>query len=745
MTLYTSNSVLSGSGPDRWWRSPWHGDVVVPRFMDCEGEHWDSAWSRFRTLLQKEPPAATLRAGRAPSAYALSMAEALIESAGGYEDLYRSSSLVTRRVMRDLGFSPGQPVQTYDPATADSDGFVADSMLRGFCLYGMMAATFVKALSYVVDLAVAPDRGKVEQAIYWANFGLKLLGPYLGLDFVGSSSWPLHTADIRLFVEGLDKLLVALADGNTHKIADIMQASPWRKSLEQVPVDQLLPEMNLHLAVVMANPAHPSVRLLDDGERVASTGLAAVLHNHFSRKAAGSWTFSIVGLGDHATGTLDAALMMKRAILQASPETTVTMSLHGLSCPAEAAGRHHCRLRCHVLGTQCGPTTDALAEWVHKFVLGNEAGDASTTSADASRPSLRAALQTLSAAFDGADLFVCAHPAAMCFIAFEQLFAMGIHVPMFVHISSTLLYGAPGCSVCSGQLRQYDTDEARGYLDFVRDLLMAPLPIVALTEGAVLSAQVQLQLGVALPAIPPLALYLDHRVSYLTDPDNDGTVDKVATVLVTRARFFTHPIGLFLKTLLTEIAIANEPVAPERYGHFWFAEALGESDSRDQGSDKPDAWKGWDEMARCQAAFFIPSDLHQRTFIELYRMSIPIFMPDAEWLIRLPLVAPFGTFAYHGVASGRDADALPGAADVPTFFSAEDATVRAVYHWYSYSDYAHFPHIEKCKSIPDLLLRLASADYAAIATSMKTHYDLVSRGAMVAFSQTLSALLTTLI
>ena len=82
------------------------------------------------------------------------------------------------------------------------------------------------------------------------------------------------------------------------------------------------------------------------------------------------------------------------------------------------------------------------------------------------------------------------------------------------------------------------------------------------------------------------------------------------------------------------MAISNGPMADAHRGHFWFAEAVGEG--------KADAWKGWDEMASCQAAFFIPSDVHQRTFIELYRMQVPTFMPDDVWLTKLPLIAPFG-------------------------------------------------------------------------------------------------------
>ncbi|CAK9107103.1 unnamed protein product [Durusdinium trenchii] len=53
-------------------------------------------------------------------------------------------------------------------------------------------------------------------------------------------------------------------------------------------------------------------------------------------------------------------------------------------------------------------------------------------------------------------------------------------------------------------------------------------------------------------------------------------------------------------------------------------------------------------MSRCSAAFFVPSDIHQRSFIELYRMQVPTFMPAVEWLLRWPLSAPFGAFSYPG-------------------------------------------------------------------------------------------------
>jgi len=710
--------------PHRWYPSQWHKGARVPRFLDCEGDAWSPNWRLLRESLQVRTPAALLHSGFAPDVGTVALAELLIESSGDYTGIMRGYNLFARRLARDLGSldssSQDGRVGGYDTSTAADDGFMSDSVLDGFCLYGLIAALFVRMLELVAGVGVPVPEAR-ESAIENGKFALELLSPGLGLDFLESSSWPVRSVDLRLLVEGL----AALRDVSSLPDSKVSHFLPWRQPLEAP--QRLNPTEDHHLAVVLAWPTPMTVLRLEGSEfeAIALLKAKAVL-------SAPDPKMLVVGIGDHATATLDAALMVRASVQAAVPSASVRLAVHGLACPAEEAGRHHCRLRCHVLGV-CGVSADALAEWLEQHALGMQTGDGGLQAGGSE--ALAQALVSLPGLRD-ADLLVCSHPVSLCFLAFMVLWqprgAELAPLPMLVHLSSTLLYGAPGCTVCSGGLRNYESPEALRYMQSSRELLTGQLSLVALAEGAVLSAQLKLQLGVTVPSCPALALYLDSN-TYL-----DG-MQKRSTILVTRARLFNHPAGFFMRCMLSEFAITNGPVADATRGHFWFAEAVGGS------SGSEDTWKSWTEMSTCKAAFFIPSDIHQRTFIELYRMLIPMFMPNAEWFLRLPLIAPFGTFAYNGSLPAED-QSLDTAMDsaqhgVPFSFDPNSATARAVFHWYHYSDYAHFPHVSRCNSIPDLLGQLSTTDFEAVSHNMQSHYALLARGATAAFARALTALI----
>ncbi|CAE7035610.1 GIP, partial [Symbiodinium natans] len=391
-----------------------------------------------------------------------------------------------------------------------------------------------------------------------------------------------------------------------------------------------------------------------------------------------------------------------------------------------------------VLG-ECSAASDALAEWIDKYIFGSALrgreyslgeGGWWDVEATAKEPAtaLVHALRSLAPLQNG-DLLVCAHPTSLCLMSFWAMwrFADGAmrRLPMLLHISSTLLYGAPGGTA------------QKDFLHLARDLLTGPLPLMALAEGAFLSAQLFDQLGVRVPSGPALALYLGDT-GYL----QQKAAEKLPTILVTRARLFNQPTGLFFRCLLMEFAIINQPLADSERGHFWFSEVPSLDEKADEireigSAGGSDSWKSWEEMARCAAAFFIPSDIHQRTFIELYRMNVPTFMPAVEWLIRLPLAAPFGSFSYTG--------ALPEvpASIHPTSFSPELASPRALHHWYFFSDYAHFPYIGRCESIPDMLYQTSVADLDNVAVQMRHHYELLARGVTAAIARSTAVLLST--
>ncbi|CAE7225157.1 GIP [Symbiodinium sp. CCMP2456] len=580
---------------------------------------------------------------------------------------------------------------------------MSDLAFQGFCLYGLVCALFVRA----VELLVAPTEESMTLALTGVRVALGLLGPVSELSFLENSCWPFSWLELRLLEEGLVKAL-STPEMEPH----------WRRPLEGPP--RMESEVDLHIVMAMALPEHPAVVFLDTVEAQARHHLQQVLGPNLR----------VVGLGDHATATLDAGLMVKRGVTEAVPTTRVEITMSGLACPESQAGRHHCRLKCQVLG-ECRATNDALAEWIGKYVFGaatrrDSLGDNAWWDAEAADKepiaALIQALRTLSPLREG-DLVVCAHPTSLCLMSFWATwrFADELAVrrlPMLLHISSTLLYGAPG-----------GAQGALGFLRLARDLLTGPFPLMALAEGPFLSAQLFDQVGVRLASCPALALYLeDTDTGYLKHKASE----RLPTVLVTRARLFNHPAGFFFRGLLMEFAIINQPMADAKRGHFWFSEVPSLDEKADEVRDigfggGGDPWKSWEEMARCAAAFFVPSDIHQRTFIELYRMNVPTFMPAVEWLLRLPLAAPFGAFSYAGALS-QEEKGSENHRIYPTSFNAESESPRTLHHWYFYSDYAHFPHIGRCNSIPDLLHQISVADLDDVALKMKNHSDLLAKG-----------------
>eukprot|EP00439_Symbiodinium_sp_Y106_P061934 s2591_g9.t1 len=309
---------------ERWYWSECHGrGLRRPRFLDCEGGSWDPSWASFRKRLQEDPPGRQLPESRPPGAATAQLAQQLLQSWTGETEVERGHLLFARRLVRDLAspLSQGDARPTYDESSVGPDGFMSDFALEGFCLYGLVGALFVRA----VELLAAPTQESAALALTGVRLALGLFGPVSELSLLENSCWPFSWLELRLLEEGLVKAL-STPEMEPH----------WRRPLEGPP--RMESEVDLHLAMAMALPEHPAVVFLDTVKAEARHHLQQVLGQKLH----------VVGLGDHATATLDAGLMVKRAVTEAAPTTRVEITMSGLSCPESQAGRHHCRLKCQV-------------------------------------------------------------------------------------------------------------------------------------------------------------------------------------------------------------------------------------------------------------------------------------------------------------------------------------------------------------------------------------------------------------
>ncbi|CAK9106561.1 unnamed protein product [Durusdinium trenchii] len=194
-----------------------------------------------------------------------------------------------------------------------------------------------------------------------------------------------------------------------------------------------------------------------DSEELARAELAKQVETSFLR---------VVGLGDHATATLDAVLMVQKALAEALPEARAFLSVHGLACPQSEAGRHYCRLRCQVLGEPCagnGANGDPLAEWIERYVFGGGAYELpdfwSGSGQDVPTWSLIAALKNLPGRplQSDCDLVVCAHPAALCLLSFWAFGrvrpSLQVRCPCCCTSPPRVLYCNWSCLQCHGAVQ----------------------------------------------------------------------------------------------------------------------------------------------------------------------------------------------------------------------------------------------------------------------------------------------------
>eukprot|EP00913_Durusdinium_trenchii_P003475 g3217.t1 len=77
-----------------------------------------------------------------------------------------------------------------------------------------------------------------------------------------------------------------------------------------------------------------------------------------------------------------------------------------------------------------------------------------------------------------------------------------------------------------------------------------------------------------------------------------------------------------------------------------------------------------------------------------------------------------------------------GAQPWPSSFDVQTESPRTLFYWYQLSDYANFPHVGQCRSIPDVLYQISSTDLPEVAQQMRSHYALLSRSVTHAFSRT---------
>ncbi|CAE7362411.1 unnamed protein product [Symbiodinium necroappetens] len=432
----------------------------------------------------------------------------------------------------------------------------------------------------------------------------------------------------------------------------------------------------------------------------------------------------LCGIGDHLTATFDAVLMVQRSLELVLGDLQIQRDFLGRFCPKHTGQGHQCRQRCELLGSGCGPqedVSDPVAEWLDG-IIHPESLDELPWDLDERRHSLAEA-SARDSRLQLADLVVCSHPTLLCLFMAEVL-----PKPMFVHASSTLLYGLH-CQNCDRDawytnLRHFGTSHlAQRYLQLARNLLLNNQNLVFMAEGRFLAEQVRDQVRVEVPWVPPLGLYT------AAGSWQGGQPGSTRRAVVLRSRFFVSLRGELLRSLLREIVSINFPRYPLEVVF------LGKDNQFDE------QWLSLQQLASFDAAILWPNDLHQRTFHEAYRMAIPLLMPDSASLFRAQRMSNWGYASYGASTVGLDAGGSSSPRHpFPPWWNSFNATPDVIGYWVQFADWEQLPHIQRFATLPGLIVQAATMNLQQISKSMLEHHVQVAKAALDLVSEKLALL-----
>ena len=455
---------------------------------------------------------------------------------------------------------------------------------------------------------------------------------------------------------------------------------------------------------IMSSPQWDTAQEIEAAlSRVSETPPAASAPSDGAHKASGQAVFRITGVGDHLAATFDVMLMAERALRSVAEVGRFERALLGRFCPRHKGQLHQCRQKCQLLGAGCqdDEADDPISNWLDRIIH--------PETLDELPFDLSERLESLASTARGdprlakADLIVCSHPAMLCI-----LLAQVSRRPLFAHASSTLLYGfpCPATTPRGSTLHICSSRTSQEYLAVTNRLLRgrgadaadgAPSRFALLAEGRFLAEQIRRQVFVQVPWVPPLALY--------TEVSWRGAQRRSAVVL--RSRFFLTLMGELLRSLLREVVAINS-LAPE-------VTFLGVDKQFDT------QWLTLEEIASFGAAVLYPNDLHQRTFHEVYKMGMPLFMPDAFGLFRAQRAANWGYSSYGAVLSEDFCEGCKITAwDLPfdPWWNSFNATPEVVTFFQQFADWESLPHVQRFASLPGLLDGLLSADLEELSARM---------------------------
>mmetsp|Transcript_177889 Transcript_177889/g.564473 ORF Transcript_177889/g.564473 Transcript_177889/m.564473 type:complete len:636 (+) Transcript_177889:59-1966(+) len=291
------------------------------------------------------------------------------------------------------------------------------------------------------------------------------------------------------------------------------------------------------------------------------------------------------------------------------------------------------------------------------------------------------------------DLLLCTRPFLFCWLL-RDLWPEGqAQLPMLHYYSGPLLFDVPV------NLKE------QVLLAFRRTVLESELDLVV-SSSALQSTWMMVMAGVAVPHVRPHAAQLRG----LYEPP--ANAPEKLRALVLRSTWIQSPMGESFRAVLAKVLRANS--LEGRLEVDWLLSGK---------------FYEYEDIARFHAAVFLPEQPDKLTFWEQYEMSMPLWLPTADFWVRIHAI---GEHRYSVFAHLWEADLPEGAAaaeacglPAPLFLRSEtlhelpraDSPVTAAL-WFYLTDHVHFPHLQLFGSAAELVSGLLSADLAGMSRKM---------------------------
>lgn len=292
------------------------------------------------------------------------------------------------------------------------------------------------------------------------------------------------------------------------------------------------------------------------------------------------------------------------------------------------------------------------------------------------------------------DMLLCTRPFLFCWLLRRIWPSSTAQLPMLHYYSGPLLFDTPA------------NIKAQVLNAFRRTVLESDLDIVV-ASSVLQSAWMIVMAGVAVPHVRPHAAQL--RGLYKAPAATPVEIK----ALVLRSTWVSSLMGESFRAMLDKIRSESSLSARVRID--WLAGVK---------------FLPYEDIAKFDAAIFLPEQPDKLTFWEQYEMAMPLWLPSVDFWVRIHAIGEYrySVFAHIWEAGLPDGIEASMACGMPTSLFFHGSSIEELHldspvapaMWFHLTDYVIFPNLQLFASAADLIVQLLAADLSAISQRMET-------------------------